>query len=1025
MGNKVDIEVLLSKQQAEKALTEFRAAFDTLVSSLGQGSAEIDTALRDTQKALAGTEQSLKKLDSAADTSSKALTKPQQELKKTSDKLRNLDNAADTGTKGMRNRLNDVGSCVLDLRNKFDTLTNTIMSVGAIAAGAGMLGGIIKNVTDAGLALEKFQAIFKASTGSTALGVNELQFIRAESHRLGLEMNSTTESYARFLGAARNTPLEGRAAQQTFIGITEGLAAMKLPAEASTRAFTQLIQMMSKGRLMSEDLVILAESLPGATQMVADALGVTGPKLRDMMEKGEVLAADVLPKLATAMHNTFGKDAITAADGAQGAINRFHNALQLSKEQLSADILPAITTGLKTLTTNIEEVKTAGVAGMTLLSGVMAGKLVSATTTTVLEFAKQRTAALAAATALEFEAAAATRAAAASSGLNVSLNTSAAALTRKAAAAQADAAAMTATAAASRGASAALTFLGGPIGVIITLLGAAAAAWNYYRTEKEKALDRGDVAFENDPITRLSKENDALREQIRLRGLSKKEVRQEQESKELTGHKTKLAETQRLLSLAEDGESIALLMKQEASLKQSIADYEKYSKDNEVLRAKVDADNKRRAAANAADAKKKPKTKTGAVSNGEYNSVVGEWNSLQQQAISSSDAPEFQRELEALDFKFQGFMDKFQALSAKDRAEAARAGITAGSIDSLWSEMEKSIMDKKGWKDAEESDSAERESAQTAKQATAKALQEQRTAAELEKQLRLASIETAQAEGAMTATEAQRQKLVVLREITAEQQTMLEGMKRGTAEENIAWNQQAEKVQRARLEVARLQAQLRLREPFEGMKQGLEEYADSATNIGQQIQSATQNAFKGMEDSLVNFVKTGKLSFSDLANSIISDLIRIAIRASITGPLASGLGSFIGSLFSSGGGGTAGATFTFHDGGLVQKFHDGGSIVPRFHFGGLASDEVPAVLQTGERVLDREHNALLERFANKVDGGGPLAVEVKIINQSSQEVKGKTTGAQFDGKSYVVNVILEDVANNGPLRGLMAGGGSY
>ena len=41
------------------------------------------------------------------------------------------------------------------------------------------------------------------------------------------------------------------------------------------------------------------------------------------------------------------------------------------------------------------------------------------------------------------------------------------------------------------------------------------------------------------------------------------------------------------------------------------------------------------------------------------------------------------------------------------------------------------------------------------------------------------------------------------------------------------------------------------------------------------------NAFKGAEDALVNFCMTGKLNFTDFANSIIKDLIRIAIQQSI------------------------------------------------------------------------------------------------------------------------------------------------
>jgi lambda family phage tail tape measure protein len=54
-----------------------------------------------------------------------------------------------------------------------------------------------------------------------------------------------------------------------------------------------------------------------------------------------------------------------------------------------------------------------------------------------------------------------------------------------------------------------------------------------------------------------------------------------------------------------------------------------------------------------------------------------------------------------------------------------------------------------------------------------------------------------------------------------------------------------------------------------------------------------------MTDALVNFVMTGKLDFRTLANSIISDLIRIQIQRAITLPLANAMAGFFG--FASGG----------------------------------------------------------------------------------------------------------------------------
>jgi phage-related minor tail protein len=49
-----------------------------------------------------------------------------------------------------------------------------------------------------------------------------------------------------------------------------------------------------------------------------------------------------------------------------------------------------------------------------------------------------------------------------------------------------------------------------------------------------------------------------------------------------------------------------------------------------------------------------------------------------------------------------------------------------------------------------------------------------------------------------------------------------------------------------------------------------------------------------MEDAFVKFAQTGKLSFKDLANSIIADLIRIAVRRAIVAAIGGPLGSLFG-----------------------------------------------------------------------------------------------------------------------------------
>lgn len=63
-----------------------------------------------------------------------------------------------------------------------------------------------------------------------------------------------------------------------------------------------------------------------------------------------------------------------------------------------------------------------------------------------------------------------------------------------------------------------------------------------------------------------------------------------------------------------------------------------------------------------------------------------------------------------------------------------------------------------------------------------------------------------------------------------------------------------------------------------GYKDGLEEVADWLFSISSEVSSAVQNWAGGLADALATAARTGKLSFKDLANSILDDIARIASR---------------------------------------------------------------------------------------------------------------------------------------------------
>lgn len=75
---------------------------------------------------------------------------------------------------------------------------------------------------------------------------------------------------------------------------------------------------------------------------------------------------------------------------------------------------------------------------------------------------------------------------------------------------------------------------------------------------------------------------------------------------------------------------------------------------------------------------------------------------------------------------------------------------------------------------------------------------------------------------------------------------------------------------------------LEFQEEFKfGFNQAFEEYAESALDAAAQARDGFRNFTDGIEDAFVRFVQTGKLSFKDLANSILADLTRIAVKRAI------------------------------------------------------------------------------------------------------------------------------------------------
>jgi len=195
-----------------------------------------------------------------------------------------------------------------------------IGGITGVAAGTAMLATAgVKAVID----MQRFDAQLTSSTGSAALTGDAYTYVLGVANKLGQNVRSLIEPYAKFTTAARlsNVTLEDQ--RKIFEAATIAGTAMKLNGERMGLVFLALEQMLSKGTVSMEELRRqLGDLLPGSFELAAKSMGVTTSEFAKMIKSGEVMAKDMLPKLATLWVQVFGPGALQAAENLQAEMQR-------------------------------------------------------------------------------------------------------------------------------------------------------------------------------------------------------------------------------------------------------------------------------------------------------------------------------------------------------------------------------------------------------------------------------------------------------------------------------------------------------------------------------------------------------------------------------------------------------------------------------------------------------------------------------------------------------------------------------
>jgi tape measure domain-containing protein len=215
----------------------------------------------------------------------------------------------------LKNVILGFGAAML-LENLF---TAMVQGFGAIASGA----------FESVVAFESLNRAFVAISGSSAKAKTDLQFVADTAKKLGVDLKTAEDAYLGMLSTTRGTALEGSQTKKMFEVFAQTASVRGLSNEEQGRMFAALQQSLSKQKLSAEEVrgqlgEIGALDFQGT---LARSMGVSVAQLDEAMSSGQLMAADVLPKVA-AQYAAENAVVANSSETTAQAIARYQNSLE-------------------------------------------------------------------------------------------------------------------------------------------------------------------------------------------------------------------------------------------------------------------------------------------------------------------------------------------------------------------------------------------------------------------------------------------------------------------------------------------------------------------------------------------------------------------------------------------------------------------------------------------------------------------------------------------------------------------------
>lgn len=242
----------------------------------------------------------------------------------------------------------------------------------AAALGAGGIGlsNLVTKFIEVAKSTNRVTTALKNVSGSMAVFADNQRYLLDLAKKYGLEINALTGNYAKFTAAASISGMSMQEQRKIFESLSRAATAFGMSADDSNGVFLALSQMMSKGKISSEELRLqMGERLPIALQAMAKAAGTSVAGLDRLMKEGKLLSAEVLPKFADALNEMIPN---VDTDNLETSLNRLQNVFTKLVNETDIQgkykgLIDWLTGYVKKATDNIQSVITYVVAAIAVL----------------------------------------------------------------------------------------------------------------------------------------------------------------------------------------------------------------------------------------------------------------------------------------------------------------------------------------------------------------------------------------------------------------------------------------------------------------------------------------------------------------------------------------------------------------------------------------------------------------------------------------------------------------------------------